>query len=689
MEGEKVEILEDSRKFISEGNDKEEFEKIREELVTTSSLYQKIGNYEGRLPSHYSESISNCMLYQSLKLNEEFIIAWKKECSNIIAYELIKENLLDTMMDLEILKVEGSVESRLCKFSNHLLNAKQEESGIELSVDENGDTPQSQTLTSTEVTKSKEIEEAPSIENPADERNTESTIAPSLTERYCNCPEGQLQKEKELIHKLKPLYDPSSDVVEVAVSDDCVVMSFHREDPQNNQGSPSIRSRRDYIEKNSKLNILNRYDQMAIVTTVLKINGVAEPRLFKQYSIMHKYDKNDCIIDTIEVGPILTTLCKDSDVYLLIRRASDDNNVMVLTSLDSCKTYFVDFEQKPDTAVLQQKTHDFYSRHYLYYLPEKLIPRDVKDPAKLDNRKTSQVKLQEKFNYWKVVPGLRPPSVESELDKRTRNTRKRKQPHNVGHDEETSPKIKSTRGKNTNVITSGTKSAKPKDTTKNTTKATPRGKKIVDEKSNEAVLTTTAAKAIFKELLGSDKLKSSKAPKDVPPTPAAVPQESTASRENELKLQYLQGKLDTFKETQEEFNKRRDIEYERKEKEKAVQHGHGMEMGKMYSQFVLEHQRNSISFTQQQVHQSTTSMQMDVHMPTTRDVAAKGTNVTLTEKRKFICNELDMEYDLAMIEEIVPKALDYIKDDHLQLQCKGKAVVIQTNIIYSYLNLTE
>ena len=463
MEGEKVEILEDSRKFISEGNDKEEFEKIREELVTTSSLYQKIGNYEGRLPSLYSESISICTLYQSLKLNEEFILAWKKECNDIIAYELIKENLLDTMMDLEILKVEGSVESRLCKFSNNLLNAKQEEGGIELSVDGNGETGQSQILTETE---SMEIEEPPTIESTADETSTENTIiAPSLTERYCNCPEGQLQKEKELINKLKPLYDVSSDVVEVAVSDDCVVMSFHREDPQNNQGSPSIRSRRDYIEKNSKLNILNRYDQMAIVTTVLKINGVAEPRLLKQYSIMHKYDKNDCIIDTIEVGPILTTLCKDSDIYLLIRRASDDNNVMVLTSLDSCKTYFVDFEQKPDTAVLQQKTHDFYSRHYLYYLPEKLIPRDVKDPAKLDNRKTSQVKLQEKFNYWKVVPGLRPPTVESELDKRTRNTRKRKQPHNVGHEEETTPKLKSIRGKNANVNTSGTKSAKPKDTT--------------------------------------------------------------------------------------------------------------------------------------------------------------------------------------------------------------------------------
>lgn len=140
-------------------------------------------------------------------------------------------------------------------------------------------------------------------------------------------------------------------------------------------------------------------------------------------------------------------MCRDSDIYFLVRR-EENSNAMVLVKYDEFKYYFVDLENKPNVDDLKEMAHDFFSRHNLYYKPEKLIPRDIKDPAKHTNQKVNSIKLQERFNYWKVVPGLRlPVSVSGSLNKKTRGMRKRTSPFNQGRPEDSPTSKKKKPGK--------------------------------------------------------------------------------------------------------------------------------------------------------------------------------------------------------------------------------------------------
>jgi murein endopeptidase len=46
------------------------------------------------------------------------------------------------------------------------------------------------------------------------------------------------------------------------------------------------------------------------------MNGACVHRVFLHNTAMHRYDAQDNIVETIFVGPLLTTLCKDADVYV-------------------------------------------------------------------------------------------------------------------------------------------------------------------------------------------------------------------------------------------------------------------------------------------------------------------------------------------------------------------------------------
>ena len=121
---------------------------------------------------------------------------------------------------------------------------------------------------------------------------------------------------------------------------------------------------------------------------------------------MHKYDKNYDIVDTIMVGPILTTLCADSEVHLCIFEKHKQN--FELVKLEQVKTYFACLKTEVDVAKLKQEEHAFFSRYCLYYNPRDGIPRDTKkDTAGIPPPRLSDEIIQEKFEKWEIKPGLR------------------------------------------------------------------------------------------------------------------------------------------------------------------------------------------------------------------------------------------------------------------------------------------
>lgn len=136
--------------------------------------------------------------------------------------------------------------------------------------------------------------------------------------------------------------------------------------------------------------------------------------------------------------------------------------------------------------------------------------------------------------------------------------------------------------------------------------------------------------------------------------------------ECETQMNYMKGQLDRIA-TEE---KRRDIDYERKEKEKETQHKQKMEYGKF-----LLHEMNKKTQLQEGIVSSSVSRPTKV---------SKG-SVSIKGKRRFICEQLEIDIEDIAIENIIPTALLELSDIDLTNRCNGKPVIVQTELIYNYL----
>lgn len=117
---------------------------------------------------------------------------------------------------------------------------------------------------------------------------------------------------------------------------------------------------------------------------------------------MNRYNDKEEVIETIEVGPILTTLCKDSAAYVGIRRG----NSMNIEPIEKIKHFFVSMDAPADSNILDGIAHAHFLRMNLYYQDTSRKLRDTKDPTSINGRKASATRCEAVLNLWRISPGI-------------------------------------------------------------------------------------------------------------------------------------------------------------------------------------------------------------------------------------------------------------------------------------------
>jgi len=205
----------------------------------------------------------------------------------------------------------------------------------------------------------------------------------------------------------------------------------------SNPESVNRTSRHDFIEWGSHgegYQLLLRYDRLGAIAKVFEMNGSKVHRVFFKNTTMHRYNKEGEIVETIFVGPILTTLCKDLAPYIGYTTESNPDE-MRLAPLKSLKAFFISLTDPCDSKKLDEVADDYFTRHNLYYDKSKRIVRDIKEPEKASIKKSSPEVVQEVFDKWKITPGVVGDQIAALLSSndalQTRSARTKRQIHNV------------------------------------------------------------------------------------------------------------------------------------------------------------------------------------------------------------------------------------------------------------------
>ena len=149
-------------------------------------------------------------------------------------------------------------------------------------------------------------------------------------------------------------------------------------------------------------------------------------RVFIQNCVMHSYNENDEVVQTIEVGPILTTLCKSSQIVVGVRKENTES--MTLVPLDDIKSkYFISLDTYCNKTKLNQIAQDYFLRHNLIYDPSQNVLRDIKEPERHDNNQYSSERCEAAVKLWTVTPGIHPEVPTDTTDMFSRSARKKRQ----------------------------------------------------------------------------------------------------------------------------------------------------------------------------------------------------------------------------------------------------------------------
>jgi hypothetical protein len=240
-------------------------------------------------------------------------------------------------------------------------------------------------------------------------------------------PLNQLELEGDLYDRLKStLYTKSASMQQsccISLPNDKTleVMAFSYPSTNSVVNTLKRRARYDYVTKDfDECILLKRYEQMGAVTSCLKVNGMTVRRVFLKNVAMHRYDEKDNVIETIAVGPLLTTLCKDSKVLFGVK--TTHSNQLQVWDIDQIKPYYISLTSSCDVEEMERLALDHFKRYNLIYDPNARQLRDTRNPSNPKASAGSEVRCRAIAEMWRVIPGMKSentiPSDSPELSSR-------------------------------------------------------------------------------------------------------------------------------------------------------------------------------------------------------------------------------------------------------------------------------
>jgi hypothetical protein len=228
--------------------------------------------------------------------------------------------------------------------------------------------------------------------------------------QYLDIPAVVLEQEGITAEKLSQLFKKPFDVSRInwSVAGKTISLaSFHYPDSNHvcsgNQGSYNKFS---YINEKEPCS-LYRWELKGCVTTKLFMNdGNGVVRTFFAMSQLQCATNTKFANNQLILLAIMTTLCVDQRNDFLIYNKST-KAVQLHQGFSFIRNFYCNIDVKIDLKLMEMERLKFFKRYSLIYDPLRGVPRDTKDPSKINDPSIKNAQFEELSAQWKICNGAR------------------------------------------------------------------------------------------------------------------------------------------------------------------------------------------------------------------------------------------------------------------------------------------